>query len=702
MVKEFLLQGLTCANCATKIENAVKKMIGVKNVTLNFSTSKLKLETKKSDSRNIHKEVEQIVHSYESDVLVIEKNDSMLNLNTGINRKKKLFWLIAGGVTFFTGILFEFPFYINGNIAFVLFMISYILMGTRVIIKAVKNVLKGHIFDENFLMSIATIGALIIGEYSGAVAVMLFYQVGEFFQEMAVTKSKKNIADLMDIRPDYANLQVSGGQIKKVSPETVPIGSEIIVKVGEKIPLDGKVIHGKSMLDTSSLTGESVPRQVSISEFVLSGYVNQTGVLIIETTKTFGESTASKIIELVENAAGRKAVVEDFITKFARYYTPIVLALSILIATVPPLFFGGVWTDWIYRSLVLLIISCPCALVISVPLGFFGGIGATSKKGVLVKGGNYLEALANIDIAVFDKTGTLTKGMFKITEIQPQNNFTEMELLEVVAHAESLSNHPIALSIRQGYNKKIDETYLNEYQEIAGHGISVKFKNKVVLVGNEKLMEKNSIDYHVSTAFGTKVYVAVDEIFAGCISISDEIRIDSKDTMSSLKDMGVSKTVMLTGDNLQIAETVGNEVGVDEVYANLLPQEKVEQVEILRKQKQSGKTLAFIGDGINDAPVLAIADVGIAMGGLGSDAAIEAADVVLMTDEPSKLIEAIEVARFTKHIVWQNIIVILTVHIVFMFLGAIGVASIWEAIFADVGLTLLAVLNTWRILKKCS
>ena len=616
-------------------------------------------------------------------------------------RGAKIIWLATGAATFFAGILFEYVFDVNagGHIALGLFAFSYLLLGHKVLLRMVRNIAKGQIFDENFLMGVATLGAIAIGKYAEAVTVMLFYQIGEFFQEMAVAKSKKRIGDLMDIRPDYANLK-KDGQIIRVDPGIVRIGDLFVVKPGEKIPLDGIVTEGEAMLDTTALTGESVPRKASVSDGVLSGCINRNGVLTIRATQTFGESTVSKILDLVENTANKKAPTETFITKFARYYTPTVVGFAVLLATIPPLFFGGEWFDWISRALIFLVISCPCALVVSIPLGFFGGIGGASKKGILVKGGNYLEALANLDLVVFDKTGTLTQGVFKVTSLQPANGFAESGLLELAAHAETFSNHPIAVSILKEYGREIDREGLTGYEEIAGHGVSVSVKEQTVLAGNEKLMHKMGIAFAESQSVGTKVYVAADGVYAGCVVIADEIKPDSYGLVASLKKLGVRKTVMLTGDTPQIAEAVARELQVDEMHASLLPQQKVEKVETLGKQKLPKKTLAFVGDGINDAPVLAMADVGIAMGGLGSDAAIEAADVVLMTDEPAKLVEAVKVARFTKRIVWQNIILSLGIKFLFLFLATLGVSSLWEAVFADVGVSLIAVFNSLRVMKK--
>jgi Cd2+/Zn2+-exporting ATPase len=607
--------------------------------------------------------------------------------------------LIAGAVVFTAGIIVENTVKNAGLFPLVIFITGYLLLGGDVILRAFRNITRGQVFDENFLMSAATIGAFAIGEFAEAVGVMLFYQAGEFLQDMAVANSKKSITSLMDIRPDYANLK-KGDEIIKTAPDTVRVGDTIIIKPGEKIPLDGIVIEGYSMIDTSALTGESVPRKAVVSDNVMSGCVNQSGLLTVEVTKTFGESTVSKIIDLVENAAGKKAKTENFITTFARYYTPAVVFLALLLAVLPPLFFCGAWREWINRALVFLVISCPCALVLSIPMSFFGGIGRAAKSGILVKGGNYLEAFNRLDIAVFDKTGTLTKGVFKVTSVLPSNGFDKDTLLELAAKAEAFSNHPIALSVIQAFGGEIERNSLSEYTEIAGYGVSVKQDGKIILAGNKKLMVGRGIDFQESFNSGTKVYAAVDNVFAGYIVISDEIKPDSRSALSSLKARGVGKTVMLTGDSPQIAQEIAGELGLDEVYGGLLPHEKVEMVQKLNAQKQRNGILAFVGDGINDAPVLAIADIGVAMGGLGSDAAIEAADVVLMTDEPSKLAQAVDIARYTKRIVWQNIFFALGVKAVFLLMGAFGIAGMWEAVFADVGVSLIAVLNAMRILRK--
>ena len=578
-------------------------------------------------------------------------------------------------------------------------IVAYVIFGWDVVWQAVKNITRGQVFDEHFLMSVSTIGAFAIGEYPEAVAVMLFYQVGEFFQSLAVKRSRKSISDLMDICPDSATVK-RNGVLQVVSPESVAVGEIIVVKPGEKIPLDGIVVDGESMLDTKALTGESVPRSIRKGDEALSGCINQSGLLTLKVTKSFGESTVSKITDLVENASARKAPTENFITTFARYYTPVVVGMAAVLAIIPPLVLGGGWSEWLRRGFVFLIVSCPCALVISIPLTFFGGIGAASKRGVLVKGSNYLEALNKVSVVVFDKTGTLTKGVSEVANIIPAAGYQKEQVLEYAAQAESYSNHPIAKSILATYGKPIDQKQFSGFEEISGHGISVMVQGKKVLAGNSKLMESEKIAYAACDAAGTKFYVAADGSYVGCILIADEVKPDSKCAIAELKKIGVEKTVMLTGDDERIGKSVADELGLDAYYAQLLPDQKVEKLEMLDKQKRQGSKLAFVGDGINDAPVLARADVGIAMGGLGSDAAIEAADVVLMTDEPSKLVEAIDVAKATKRIVMQNIVIALGIKSVFLVLGALGMAGMWEAVFGDVGVTIIAVLNAMRILKK--
>ena len=608
---------------------------------------------------------------------------------------KRLWRIIIGAAVLATAVLLSLN---NEWLQIALFIISYIIVGGDVVKRAVKNIFKGQVFDENFLMSIATIGAFFIGEYPEGVAVMLFYQVGELFQSYAVGKSRKSIASLMDIRPDYANVK-KGDELVKVDPDEVQIGDIIVIKAGEKIPLDGKVIEGSSMIDTSALTGESVPREVEVGSDILSGCININGVITAEVTKEFGESTVSKILDLVENASSKKSNSEQFITKFARYYTPVVVIIAVFLAIIPPLVIdGATFSDWIYRALAFLVVSCPCALVISIPLSFFGGIGGASKKGVLVKGSNYLEALAETEIVVFDKTGTLTKGVFNVQEIHPEGVSKE-ELLELTAHAESYSNHPISLSLKRAYSKEIDNGRISDVEEISGHGVIATVDGKKVMVGNIKLMKMMDIPYFKGELIGTIVHVAVNNKYIGYIVIADEVKEDSAQAIKELKAANIKQTVMLTGDNKSIGSKVAKELGFDKVYAELLPADKVEKLEELFSQKSKKGKLAFVGDGINDAPVLARADIGIAMGGLGSDAAIEAADVVIMTDEPSKIATTMKISKKTLKIAHQNIVFAIGIKIIVLILSAFGITTMWAAIFADVGVTIIAVLNAFRALN---
>ena len=608
---------------------------------------------------------------------------------------KRLWRIIIGAAVLATAVMLSLN---NEWLQIALFIISYIIVGGDVVKRAVKNIFKGQVFDENFLMSIATIGAFFIGEYPEGVAVMLFYQVGELFQSYAVGKSRKSIASLMDIRPDYANVK-KGDELVKVDPDEVQIGDIIIIKAGEKIPLDGKVIEGSSMIDTSALTGESVPREVEVGSDILSGCININGVITAEVTKEFGESTVSKILDLVENASSKKSNSEQFITKFARYYTPVVVIIAVFLAIIPPLVIdGATFSDWIYRALAFLVVSCPCALVISIPLSFFGGIGGASKKGVLVKGSNYLEALAETEIVVFDKTGTLTKGVFNVQEIHPEGVSKE-ELLELTAHAESYSNHPISLSLKRAYSKEIDNGRISDVEEISGHGVIATVDGKKVMVGNIKLMKMMDIPYFKGELIGTIVHVAVNNKYIGYIVIADEVKEDSAQAIKELKAANIKQTVMLTGDNKSIGSKVAKELGLDKVYAELLPADKVEKLEELFSQKSKKGKLAFVGDGINDAPVLARADIGIAMGGLGSDAAIEAADVVIMTDEPSKIATTMKISKKTLKIAHQNIVFAIGIKIIVLILSAFGITTMWAAIFADVGVTIIAVLNAFRALN---
>ncbi len=603
--------------------------------------------------------------------------------------------IVIAFILFIIALVINFP---NEWINKVLYIIAYLIVGFEIVLEAIENIFKGKIFDENFLMALATIGAFAIGEFPEAVAVMLFYQVGELFQSYAVDKSRKSIVSLMDIRPDYANVK-RNNEISKINPEEVKIGETIIVKPGEKIPLDGKIIKGNSMLDTSALTGESLPREVKENDEVLSGCINQNGLLEIEVTKEFGESTVSKILDLVENASSKKSKSENFITKFAKYYTPAVVIIAVFLAVIPTLVIEGAeFTDWLYRALTFLVVSCPCALVISIPLGFFGGIGGASKKGILVKGSNYLEALSNSEIVVFDKTGTLTKGVFEVQKIEPVG-ISKEELIKYAAYAESYSNHPISVSIKKAYGEEINTNLISKTEELSGRGVVATIEDKEVLAGNEKLMQEKNIKYTKCNEVGTIVYIAINNKFVGYIVISDEIKEDSKKAIDDLKRNNIKQTVMLTGDRKDVGESVAKEIGIDKVYTELLPDGKVEKVEQLLKEKTEKGKLVFVGDGINDAPVLALADIGIAMGGLGADSAIEAADIVIMTDEPSKINTAINISKKTMRIVKQNIVFAIGIKIAVLILSAFGLSTMWEAVFADVGVSVIAIINSLRALK---
>lgn len=701
----IMLEGLGCANCAAKIEAEVSKIEGVKFASVDFVSKKLTLETNTGiNVSSLNETIEGIVKKIEPDVKVIFKENAF-KANTNENNdddkdsnKKEIARLIIGGAIFAVGMIFNFQNWLE----LTLFLISYIIVGGPVVLKAIKGIARGQVFSEHFLMSVATIGAFFIGEYPEGVAVMMFYLVGELFQELAVGNSRKSISALMDIRPDYANLKI-GDEIKKASPEEVNIGDIIVVKPGEKVPLDGKVLDGTSMVDTAALTGESIPRELVPGSDALSGFINKNGVLTVEVTKDFGESTVSKILDLVQNASSRKAPTEQFITKFARYYTPVVVFGALALAIIPPLVVpGATFSEWIYRALVFLVVSCPCALVISIPLGFFGGIGGASKRGILVKGSNYLEALNNVEMVVFDKTGTLTKGVFEVVEVNAQIDYTDDELIEYAAYAESHSSHPIALSILKVYKKEIDFSKIDDYKEIAGHGLSVKLADKEVLAGNAKLMVSENIKYQEIETIGTVVHIAINKKYAGNIVISDEVKEDSAEAIKGLKALGIGKIVMLTGDMKAVGEKIGKQLGLDEVYSELLPADKVEKIEFLDANKSKRGKVVFVGDGINDAPVLARADIGMAMGGLGSDAAIEAADIVIMTDEPSKIVTAIKVAKRTRNIVMQNIILSLGVKAIFLVLSASGVATMWEAVFADMGVSIIAILNAMRVMNTKS
>ena len=614
--------------------------------------------------------------------------------------KKKCIKILIALILFILAMAIKFEnVWINNGI----FIISYIIVGFEILRKAVRNIFRGKVFDENFLMSIATIGAFAIGEYPEAVAVMLFYQVGELFQSYAVDKSRKSISSLMDIRPDYANVY-RNGNIEKINPADVKVGEIIVIKPGEKVPLDGHIIEGNTSLDTKALTGESLPREAKVGEEVLSGCINLNGTIKVEVSKEFGESTVSKILDLVENASSKKAKSENFITKFAEYYTPVVVTIALALAIIPPFVMQNQeFSDWLYRALSFLVVSCPCALVISIPLSFFGGIGGASKMGILIKGGNYLEALSKTEIAVFDKTGTLTEGTFEVQKVKTIGNeentkVSKEELLKIAAYAEYYSNHPISKSVKKAYSKEIDEKQIACSQELSGLGIEAEIEGKNVLVGNEKLMKEKNIQYEKTNEIGTVLYIAIDGKYVGYILIADTIKKDAKYTIDTLKKSNIKQTVMLTGDRKEVGEAVAKEIGIDKVYTELLPDGKVEKVEELLKEKSSTGKLAFVGDGINDAPVLAISDIGIAMGGLGSDSAIEAADVVIMTDEPSKIIDAIKLSKRTMRIVKENIIFAIAVKVAVLVLAAFGISTMWQAVFADVGVSILAILNALRIL----
>lgn len=703
--KEIILGGLNCAHCAETINEKVSKLNEIESSNLNFINKKLTVNINKyGNEEQILNSIVEIINDTEPGLDIKLPSGNKNKINNKSHKKEKddinksdLFKLIIGTLVYIFGI-YQTATGFDSQFSNVVFIGAYIIVGGKVLIKAFKNILKGQIFDENFLMTLATIVALIIGELPEAVGVMLFYQIGEFLQGLAVGKSRKSITSLMEIRPDYANLKV-GSELKVVEPESVNIGDIIVVKPGEKVPLDGTIIDGISMVDTSALTGESVLREVGLGDDILSGFINKNSVLTIKVSKAFGESTVSKILDLVENASTKKSKTENFITKFSKYYTPVVVLAAVAIAIIPPMVIPSAsFDDWIYRGLVFLVISCPCALVLSIPLSFFSGIGFASKNGILVKGSNYLEALKDVDTVVFDKTGTLTKGVFNVTKIEA-NGIDEDKLLEYAAVAEVNSNHPIAKSIISYYNKNIDLDKIESYEEIAAHGIKVIYNNECILAGNEKLMKSENIFYSSAKEVGTVVYIAINQQYKGYIVISDEIKDDSIEAINKLKSIGIKDIVMLTGDNEKVANNIAQKLGVDKVYSNLLPDEKVEKLEDIYKGKSEKEKVIFVGDGINDAPVLARADVGIAMGGLGSDAAIEAADVVLMTDEPSKIASSIDIAKRTNKIVWQNIIFALGVKIIVLILGAGGIATMWEAIFADVGVALIAVLNAMRAMR---
>lgn len=691
-MKKYHLKNMDCANCAAKIESNLAKLEEVKFVNINFASSTMLIDTD-----NLEK-VKSTITRIEPGVEVNEKKHLVTTEEIKENRVT-IIKAISAMILLMIGLIFQdrlqnTP---DGIMEYVVFVAAYLISGWNVITSAIRNIIKGQVFNEQFLMTIATLGAFAINEMPEAVAVMLFYVVGEFFQDISVNRSRKSIRALLEIQPDYANVK-SGSDIVKVSPDEVMVGDTILVKPGEKIPLDGSVIAGNSFVDTAALTGESVPLKINENDDVLAGMINQSGLLTIKVTKIFGESSISRILELVENATAQKAETEKFITTFARYYTPLVVISALLIAVLPPLLFEtATFSDWIYRALVVLVISCPCALVISIPLGYFGGVGGASKRGVLVKGSNFLDALTHVRTIVFDKTGTLTKGEFKVSEIITYNGFTKEKLLEYAGYAESHSNHPIAKSITEAFSKQIDSSRIENVEEISGHGIKSIIDGKEVLVGNDKMLHKENIDHPLCDVAGTVVHVVIEQVYGGYIIISDTLNDGAVETIEKLSKKGI-KTIMLTGDNEYAAKYFAEKLKIDQYYFNLLPEDKVNHVESIMKHTKDGK-VAFVGDGINDAPVIARADVGIAMGALGSDAAIETADVVLMTGSPIKIIDALDMASKTRNIVWQNIIFALGVKMIFIFLGLFGIAGMWEAVFGDMGVALIAVFNALRILK---
>ena len=695
-MRKYKLNNLDCASCASKIESSLSKLDEVKFVSVNFANASMTIDTE-----NIEKVI-ALIHKLEPEVEVEEYEKQRAIVSTGelAENKRTIIKAIAGLVLLVIGLIFEkklhdTPFEIA---EYAVFVTGYLIVGWKVIASAVKNIMRGQFFDEQFLLAIATLGAFAIHQMPEAMAVMLFYVTGELFQDIAVGRSRKSIKALLEIKPEFANL-VANSITTKVSPESIRVDDIIIVKAGEKIPLDGVVLEGTSFVDTSALTGESVPRRLKENDIALSGTINQTGMLTIRVTKLFSESSVSKILELVENAASKKAETEKFITTFAKYYTPLVVIFALMLAVLPPLlFYGQTFDQWIYRALVVLVISCPCALVISIPLGYFGGIGNASRKGILVKGSNFLDALNQVKTVVFDKTGTLTNGVFKVTETVTSNGYSKVQILEYAAYAEANSNHPVAKSILEAFGKDIEKQRIKEVEEISGHGIKALIDNKIVLAGNDKLLHKENIVHPVCNVDGTVVHVAIDTVYAGYIIISDTLKDDAIMAIEKLKAKNI-QPVMLTGDNQFAAASFAKKLNIDKYFYELLPEDKVRHIERLMAESIGGK-VAFVGDGINDAPVIARADIGIAMGALGSDAAIETADVVLMTDSPSKVVDAIDIAKRTRTIVWQNIYFAMGVKLIFIILGIFGIATMWEAVFGDMGVALIAIFNSIRILKN--
>ena len=695
---KYRIEGEFCANCAAKMERALSITEGIGSTSINYATKTVFLPPYMAE------EAQRIMENIEDGVKLVPIEKKKDKANQEPERSPlggKLTSIILAGVLFAVGLVFASRWHGTSLEAFeyLVYLMAYVLVGHEVLGKALRNILRGAVFDENFLMALATIGAIAIHQLPEAVGVMLFYSIGEYIENRAVNRSRRSIQALLDIRPDYANL-MNQLDVVKVDPEDVQVGQQIMVRPGEKVPLDGEILQGSSYLDTSALTGESVPRRVEVGDVVLAGTINQSGVLVVRVIREFAESSVQKILDLVENASSRKASTEKFITTFARYYTPLVVMFALGIALLPPLFFGGSLREWLYRAMTILVISCPCALVISVPLGYFGGIGGASKHGILIKGANFLEALTDVRTVVFDKTGTLTQGVFEVVRIHVANGYSEKELLEIAATAEAHSSHPIAKSIRDKFSKDIDTGLIEGYEELSGKGIRVNLRGQEVLVGKADLLAQAgvSIPTEVSDGAGTTVHIAINGQYAGYLLIADKPKAGAHETVQALNKAGI-KTVMLTGDHQSVAKTVSEELGVTEYHADLLPEDKVSWMEkLIAESRGEGKgKVAFVGDGINDAPVLTQADIGVAMGGLGSDAAIEAADVVLMEDQPEKLLGAISIARFTKKIIWQNIGFALVIKLGFIVLGAFGVANMWEAVFADVGVALLAILNATRV-----
>ncbi|WP_101773162.1 heavy metal translocating P-type ATPase [Peptostreptococcus faecalis] len=727
---EIILEGLGCAHCAGKIEDKVKEKKEIQSANLNFITKKLALGIRDEFERDqVVEEIIKIIDdiepgldkkiSYQTEKKSIkhtqsynkssisdccDNNDDIKNENSHEHSHEvdSLKVLIISISIYIFGIVSNY-FGLPKSVYLISLLIAYVLSGYKVITSAVRNIVKGRVMDENFLMTIATIGAIAIGEYPEAVGVMLFYGVGEYLESKAVNKSRKNIENLMNIKPEVAHL-LQGDEIISVSPENVDIGDKIVVKVGEKVPLDGIIVDGESRFDTAAITGESVLRSISRGEEVISGIINKNSVVTIEVTKRFEDSTVSKILEMVENATTKKSKTENFITVFARYYTPIVVGLAVIISVLPAIFLNQPFDKWLYRGLIFLVVSCPCALVLSIPLSYFSGIGVSSKNGILVKGSNYLEALKNLETVVLDKTGTLTKGVFKVTNIVVEDDIDEKELLKYAYIAESRSTHPIATSISNYFknehnNFEMSNSDIEEYEEISANGVKVIYSGKEILAGNARLLNRFNITFSEIENSSTKVYVAVDKKYFGCLEISDEIKEDSYKAIDELKNIGVENIIMLTGDSKSVASEISNKLGIKKYYSNLLPNKKVEILEEIIYEKEEKTKVAFIGDGINDAPVIARADIGISMGGVGSDAAIEASDIVIMTDEVSKLATAVKISRKTSKIVWQNIIFAIGIKVLIMILSIFGLANMWIAIFADVGVAVLAVLNSLRIMK---